>query len=161
MIVIGHSAGGHLALWWASRAGLASNAPLFVKEPLKPLGVINLAGLPDLRENVADYEKACGRPVVHEMLGGQQGIAGANGRAASAVERLPLGVKQAIVLGEFEDFVPRAVAEAYVTKARLKGDHARVILVPNAGHFEIAATTSAAWPQVRETILAVIGQRLP
>ena len=156
VIVIGHSAGGHLAQWSASRASLAPENPLFAPSPVKPIGVVNLAGLPDLRENVAAYETACGRPVIHEMLGGEAGIAGENGRSAAAVERLPLGVKQTIILGEFEDFVPRALAEAYVSKARAAGDAAQLVFVPGAGHFEIAATTSAAWPDVRKAILELL-----
>lgn len=156
VIFVGHSAGGHLAQWAASRAALPAGAPLFTRSPFKPKGVINLAGLPDLRENTAFYEKTCGRSVVHEMLGGVAGINGENGRSTAAGERLPLGVKQTIILGEFENFVPRAIAEAYIAKAKSAGDSAQLIVIPDAGHFEIAATTTAAWHNVRSAILAML-----
>lgn len=155
VVIVGHSAGGHLALWAASRSKLSQDDPLFMPSPIQPRGIVNLAGLPDLRTHVRGYETACGRPVVHEMLGGEVGIAGQNGRSASPDERLPLGTSQRIVLGEFEDFVPQPLADAYVAKARAAGDDAQRVTVPGAGHFEIAAATSAAWPDVRRTILGL------
>jgi acetyl esterase/lipase len=156
VIVIGHSAGGTLALWSASRSKLPVGGPLAAQSPIKPIGVINLAGLPDLRDNIVKYEQLCGHPVIHEMLGSEPSEVIENARAAAAIDRLPLGVEQTIILGDHEDFVPRAVAQAYVEKARSAGDKAQLVVIPDAGHFEIAATTSAAWPQVRKSILALL-----
>lgn len=155
VVIVGHSAGGHLALWAASRGKLLENDPLFKPHPLQPRGIVNLAGLPDLRTYVQGYEKACGGPVVHDMLGGEDGIAGQNGRSASPNERLPLGVRQTMVLGEFEDFVPPSLANDYVAKAQASGDDAKLVTIPRAGHFEIAASTTQAWPEVRHTILTL------
>lgn len=153
VVIIGHSAGGHLALWAASRLALPSADPLYMPSPIQPRGVVDLAGLPDLRTDVRGYEEACSRPVVHEMLGGEPGIAGRNGVSASPDERLPLGVRQRIVLGEFEDFVPPPMAGAYIAKAQASGDDAQLVTIPRAGHFEIAASTTEAWPAVLQTIL--------
>ncbi|MGH8590115.1 MAG: alpha/beta hydrolase, partial [Gammaproteobacteria bacterium] len=49
VIVIGHSAGGHLALWLAARHRLPKNSPLYVEKPLPIRGAINLAGPANLR----------------------------------------------------------------------------------------------------------------
>lgn len=156
VIVIGHSAGGHLANWSASRAKLPAAGPLSAPSPIKPVGIVNLAGLPDLREHTKAYEQACDGPVIHQMLGGDPAIVKANGIAASPVERLPLGVKQTIILGDQEDFVPRPIAQAYIAKAKAAGDDAKLVIIPAAGHFEIAASTTKAWPKVREAILALL-----
>lgn len=158
VVIVGHSAGGHLAMWAASRAGLPASSEIAAPGALKPRGVVDLAGLPDLRENVAPYEALCGRPVIREMLGGDPTARRDQGRDAAAGERLPLGVAQVIVLGEHEDFVPRPVAEAYIAKARAAGDDASLVVVPAAGHFEIAAPTPQAWPQVRAAILRLLGR---
>ena len=161
VVIVGHSAGGHLALWSASRGKLPTSSPIAAPNPLKPRGVVNLAGLPDLRENVAGYEKLCSRPVIHEMLGGEPHDVADHARAAAASERLPLGVAQVLVLGDHEDFVPKPIAEAYVAKARTAGDSAHLILIPGAGHFEIAATTTPAWRQVRSAILVLLQMDRP
>jgi acetyl esterase/lipase len=153
VVIIGHSAGGHLAHWSGSRSKIPVGNPLSARSPIKPLGIINLAGLPDLRQNVAHYEAECQRPVVQEMLGGDPSERYENARLATPTERLPLGVQQTLILGEFENFVPRAIAEAYVNEARLAGDQATLVVIPGAGHFEIAASTSQAWPQVRQAVL--------
>ena len=48
VVVVGHSAGGHLGTWAAARHRLSKASPLFSKEPLRVAGVVNLAGPTDL-----------------------------------------------------------------------------------------------------------------
>ena len=157
VVVVGHSAGGHLAHWSASRAGLPASSILAVAYPLTPRAIVNLAGLPDLRTHVAEYEAECGAPVIRQMLGGVPGDVPDNARAASPAERLPLGVRQTIVLGDHETFVPRPIAEDYLERARAAGDRAKLVMIPHAGHFEIAVASSPAWPRVRQAILESLG----
>lgn len=156
VVIVGHSAGGHLAHWSASRARLRAGSPIALPNPLVPRGVVNLAGLPDLRENTLAYERDCGAPVLHQMLGGGASLSTANAADAAAVERLPLRVKQRLVVGEHENFVPRPVAADYVARARAAGDDAAMVLIPGAGHFEIAATTTPAWSVVKSSILQLL-----
>jgi acetyl esterase/lipase len=49
VVAVGHSAGGHLALWAAARPRLESNSALFTKQPLPLKGAVNPAGPSDLR----------------------------------------------------------------------------------------------------------------
>jgi acetyl esterase/lipase len=156
VVVVGHSAGGHLALWSASRAKLPPDGPISAAMPLKLLGVVNLAGLPDLRENVGRYEELCRGPVLHQMLGGDPATQPDRARAGAAAERLPLGAPQVVVLGDHEDFVPRPIAMAYVAKARAAGDNARLVVIPDTEHFDLVSTTTSAWPRVRAVILELL-----
>jgi acetyl esterase/lipase len=48
VVAVGHSAGGHLALWLATRHSLPTNSPLATPKPLPLRGVVALAGIPDL-----------------------------------------------------------------------------------------------------------------
>lgn len=153
VVVVGHSAGGHLAHWSAARGKLLAGSPLAAENPVVPRGIVNLAGLPDLREHVAEYEAECMAPVIQQMLGGTPAAVPVNASAAAPTDRLPLGVRQTIVLGDHENFVPRPIAEAYLAKARAAGDEGALVLIPAAGHFEIAAATSRAWPRVGRAIL--------
>src|SRR5439155_8576098 len=50
VVAIGHSAGGHLALWLAARPGLPPDAALASADPLPISGVVGLAAISDLRE---------------------------------------------------------------------------------------------------------------
>ena len=49
VVAVGHSAGGHLALWLAGRHRLAPGSPLHAARPLRLHGVVSLAGITDLR----------------------------------------------------------------------------------------------------------------
>ena len=46
VVAVGHSAGGHLALWLAARHRLQSDDPLRGRSPLRLSGVVALAGIP-------------------------------------------------------------------------------------------------------------------
>lgn len=156
VVVVGHSAGGHLALWAASRAKLPASSPIGGSRPLGVRGVVDLGGPPDLRDNVEANEKTCGRPVNHEMLGGDPAKVQEQARATASVERLPLGVAQVLVLGEHDDSVPRPIAQTYVAKAKAAGDPASLLIVPGVGHFETASPATSAWAAVRSAILTLL-----
>ena len=64
----------------------------------------------------------------------------------SPMTLLPLGLPQVIVLGEHEEYVPRQFAQVYVDAAERAGDRVRLLLIPGAGHFEIASPRTAIWP---------------
>jgi acetyl esterase/lipase len=49
VILVGHSAGGQLALWLAARRNLPRRSPLFSADPIRVRGVVSLAGVTDLR----------------------------------------------------------------------------------------------------------------
>src|SRR5271156_61409 len=48
VVAVGHSAGGHLALWAAARRRLPKSSPLYRGNPLSIKAVVSLAGVPDL-----------------------------------------------------------------------------------------------------------------
>lgn len=155
--VVGHSAGGHLAMWAAARQRMPRTSPLFVADPLPLRGVLNLAGTIDMTANIAHMEEICGDTVVTKMMGGGPAAVADRYEAVSAGRHLPLGVPQMLVWGEHEDYVPRALAERYADAAVEAGDRVRLQVIPGAGHFEIASPTSDAWPRVLGYIRLVLG----
>jgi pimeloyl-ACP methyl ester carboxylesterase len=90
------------------------------------------------------------------MLGGSKTVVPARYREVSANTMVPLGVRQVLVWGEHEEFVPVALARAHVAAATAAGDSARLIEVPGAGHFELANPSSGAWPIVLDAIRSVL-----
>jgi hypothetical protein len=79
----------------------------------------------------------------------------------SAIKLLPLAIPQVVVLGSHEEYVPLPFLDAYVQAATQAGDQVRRILIPGAGHFEIASPLSLAWPQVRAAIGSLLDGKLP
>jgi hypothetical protein len=61
-----------------------------------------------------------------------------------------------VVIGEHEEYVPRPFLESFVGAAVRAGDSARLIVIPRAGHFEIASPRASAWPQVQAVIRSLL-----
>lgn len=153
IVAVGHSAGGQLALWAASRrrgeptmAGMADTLPLRVH------GAVSLAGITDLAR--FDAPSGCGSAVA--PLLGDDGAQRAERLAmVSPVLRLPIGARVGAVHAADDAIVPLAQLEALTTGARRVGERVLATVVPDAGHFDLVAPASAAWPEVVRTIRAL------
>ncbi len=64
VVAVGHSAGGHLALWLAGRPKIARTSVLWSAHPLPIAGVLSQGGLPDLPLAKSDAAEACGADTV-------------------------------------------------------------------------------------------------
>jgi acetyl esterase/lipase len=154
--VVGHSAGGHLAMWTAMRQRLSPKSSLFSADPLPLRGVINLAGTIDMRENIAHMERECRDTVVTSVLGGTPASVPERYREVTATTMVPLGVEQILIWGEHEEFMPLPLARRHVDAAIKAGDRARLIVIPGIGHFESASPRSTAWRTVLEAIRSLL-----
>lgn len=158
VVVVGHSAGGHLAMWAASRHRLPSSSALYRRNPLRFRAVFDLAGGPDMAAYIPVEQQACADNVVEQMMGGGPKERPIRYRESSASRMLPLGVKQTIVWGSRDSVVPEAMGIAYAAKARRSGDHVEMVSFPAAGHFEIASPLDQTWPTIRSKIIRALGQ---
>lgn len=145
--VLGHSAGGHLALWAASAPRLEESHPLYLGDALPLKRVIALAGVADLRRA---WELGLSEGVVGELLGGSPAEMPDRYASASPIELLPLRVEQWLIHGQEDEIVPVEISRAYHEAARARGDNASLIELPGMGHFEPIDPRSAAWEAVRE-----------
>lgn len=146
VVVLGHSAGGHLALWAAGRQRLPPDSPLHVQSPLRIGGVVTLAGINDLEAYRASGPDACGGPTTVERLTGADGRpAGTAYSDTSPVELLPIGTRQTIVSGALDPIVPAAFGSDYVRRAQAEGDAVAELVFPHAGHFELIDATTPEW----------------
>lgn len=152
--VVGHSAGGHLALWAAGRHRIPAGSPLSQPDPLRFGGVVALAAVSDLR---AGYGMRLSQRVVAELLGGAPDEQPRRYAAASPAELLPLGVRQILLHGTKDGPVPIALSESYESAARAAGDDATLIPLPGAHHFELIDPGSREWPAVEGAVLALLG----
>jgi acetyl esterase/lipase len=158
VITIGHSAGGHLALWLAARRSLPRAATLYSKRPLPLSGAVSLAGPGDLAEFLERDGKGCGG-AVRQLLGGTPSEVPARYAEGSPIALLPLGVPHVLISGALDHIVPPQTAELWLTAAKGSGDSAESITVPDAGHFEVIAPTSAAWPIVLKAVRQLLTRK--
>jgi acetyl esterase/lipase len=127
--VVGHSAGGQLALWVAAR-----NRSQGAQSPrVRVLAAIGLAPVADLARA---HELKVGGGVVAELLGGTPSQYPERYQAASPMAILPLGVRQLILHGTADDVVPIDLSRRYASAARAVGDSVELIELSGTGHME-------------------------
>jgi acetyl esterase/lipase len=135
VVAIGHSAGGHLAAWLATR-----------EAPLIPVTrVVSQAGVVDLRM-ASRLRLSDG--VVHRFLGGTPDRVPERYAAASPAERLPLGVPVLLTHGERDDIVPPRMSEEFAQAARAAGDDVDFVLAPGEDHFGHLDPANPLWEAV-------------
>jgi acetyl esterase/lipase len=148
--VIGHSAGGHLALWAAAR----QNLPGGDDKRLALRAVVAEAPLSDLR---LAYEMGIEPGIVARFLGGTPGEASDACRSASPRELLPIRVPQFILHGTADASVPVEMSRAYAKAAKDAGDWVELIELPGLGHMEFLDPASGAHGQARDVIRRLLG----
>ena len=154
VIAMGHSAGGHLALWAASRDKLPSGSPLRMTNPLKIGAVISLAGIGDLAGQGEIFALPCGDDTIDRLVDSahrKQPFAD-----TSPAELLPTGIKVVMVHGVFDAVLPPYTGRDYALKVRKAGDRAEVVTIPDAAHFDVVIPTTAAW----KVVLGVLAKEM-
>jgi acetyl esterase/lipase len=158
VIAVGHSAGGHLALWAGSRGKLPVASPLHTADPLPISAVISLAGIGDLKGQGKVFAIPCGDDTIDRLID----TAGRRDPFVdtSPAELLPTGVKVVMVHGTFDPVMPPYTGRDYAAKVRKAGDPSEVVTIPDAAHFDLVIPTTAAW-QVIVGVLDREMQALP
>jgi acetyl esterase/lipase len=158
IVAIGHSAGGHLALWLAGRSRLPKDGPLAsaagslkaeVSERTQLAGVISLAGVNDL---ALGWRLDLGNNAVGAFLGGSPDEVPERYAAASPAALLPLGVPQVLIRGTADNRVPLRVSQEYAQAARDVGDQVTLIELEEVDHFAVIDAHSAAWARTIEAL---------
>ena len=154
VITLGHSAGGHLALWLAARHKLSSVSPLYTNNPLLISGVVSLAGVGDL--SLPEYQAICGS-VVPKLMGGNPSQVPDRYAHGSPIELLPLDIPQILIQGAEDSTVSLTSAQAYHETAQKSGDKTDLVVIQDAGHFEVVIPTTTCYSEVRKAVLALTG----
>ncbi|WP_149548121.1 alpha/beta hydrolase [Streptomyces marokkonensis] len=148
VVLTGHSAGGHLALWAAARHLLPADAAWRTDGPPSLRGVVALAPIADLA--VADKLGVCGG-AVRQLLGGEDHFTARLAYADPAL-LLPTGIATTLVQGRTDIDVPQAVAESYAEAAAKAGEVVGVTLLEDVGHFPLIDPAADACAVVAEEI---------
>ncbi|GCE14802.1 alpha/beta hydrolase family protein [Tengunoibacter tsumagoiensis] len=154
VVAVGHSAGGHLALWLAARRQFKPGSILTrTTPPLELVGIISQAGVSDL--TIAWHEHLGGDAVV-EFLGGELDEVPERYTEASPTSFLPLGLPQVLIHGTDDTRVPLSMSQSYLAHAIEAGDDVHLITLEGADHFVVIDAASLAWKQTVSEIESLL-----
>ena len=134
VVFVGHSAGGHFALWASARDRLPADSLLNRPDPVRPLGVVAVAAPGDvapLRQVAADF---CGAGVFERVMGEPTSERPDIFADASPKELLPLGIPIRLIDGTDDEVIPPPVMAAFERQARAPGDDVSLEIIPDADH---------------------------
>ena len=152
--VIGHSAGGHLALWLVGRHRIPKDSPLHGAEKYRLGTAVSLAGVCDLR---TAWKQRLGNGVVARLMGGTPDQYADRYDSGSPIELLPNGSKQVLIHGTADDIVPVSQSETFAERAEQLGERPTLIRLKGVGHFELIDPESDAWSTVAQAVLPILG----
>jgi len=136
VVVVGHSAGGHAALWLAARPGLPDDSEIRGDDPLPVQAAVNVDGPAGLASFVGFDEQVCGKPVVAPLMEGtpaQQPVHYAQGDPMALA---PAGVPQYLVqVGVLTPEDAASFRDRFDTMAA----PVEILAVSESGHFDVIA----------------------
>jgi acetyl esterase/lipase len=131
-VVMGHSAGGQLALCLAAHETSLRS-------------VISLAGVVDLKKA---YALHLSHDAVVEFLGGKPDAVPDHYREADPMELKITRARQWLLHGKEDDVVPPEFSRDYVEWKRKAGEDVRFNAIAHCGHYELIDPSAAAFKEV-------------
>lgn len=148
VVAVGHSAGGHLALWLAIRHKLTSKSEIYTRSPLLLKGVLALE--PGTELKLIHHNRVCGH-VIDALIGGSPKEEPDRYRDASPNAQIPLGIPHTILIGYLSGF--GILGASYYYSAKEAGDkQITLVEAPESGHFEMINPDSSTWPIVWDAL---------
>lgn len=147
VVSIGHSAGGHLSLWAASRPTLPADAPGAAPQ-VTLCAAVSQAGVTDL---AFAARAGVGGSAVEDLLGAPPEQIPDIVTLASPIERLPLGIPQLLVHGDGDGNVPLDQSQRYAVAATDAGDDADLV-VTGDDHFTMIDPTGEGWREITDRL---------
>jgi acetyl esterase/lipase len=168
VVLLGHSAGAHLATWAAHRGVLPAEAP-GAHPKVTPIGLVELAGALDLAaadaagfgkvlaDPAAEPPKGAPGPARPEAWAGVAAVVGegivpllVDGHFAwtSPLELAGAGVPVLAVHGTADEAVPAGWSRRYAEKITAEGGRARYVEVEGGTHFDVVRPGHPVWAEV-------------
>lgn len=140
-ILVGHSAGGHLALYAAAATPDAVGA------------VLALAPVSNLAEA---YQLDLDSGAVAALLGGGPTEVPDRYAACDPQALVPIASRSVIVHGALDQQVPVSMSREFVAAALAAGSDVRLVELADCEHFGLIDPTSAAWPEVATALRSLL-----
>ncbi|XAS69802.1 alpha/beta hydrolase [Micrococcaceae bacterium Sec5.7] len=162
VVALGHSAGGHLAVWAAGRAKLGRlGAPDADRQIQRgdDAGAVHLTGVVSQSGllNLAQAERLdLSNGAVSNLLGGSSGKYPKRHQYADPMIAIPLAVPVYAVHGLEDDTVPLSQSETYAAAARTAGAPVQLLKVPG-DHFSVIDPKALSYRKCRELVQELLG----
>jgi acetyl esterase/lipase len=140
MVVMGHSAGGQLALCLAAHEGSLS-------------GAISLAGVVNLERA---FDLHLSSDAVVDFLGGKPNEVSEHYQEADPIRLAIPQARQVLIHGLADDVVPPEFSRRYAESKQKSHENVILVELPHTDHFDLIDPRSAAWPKVEESVLRVL-----
>ena len=141
-VILGYSAGGHLAVWAGNRHVLQRGAP-GAEPAVEPMAVVSMAGVMDLEEahRLGTGNNAT-EPFIHDTVPSRYVL-------TSPAAMLPTKRLAVLVHGDNDTTVPLDQSLRYFEKARETGDLTLLLaVVPGVDHSAVVDPAGEAWKLV-------------
>jgi acetyl esterase/lipase len=139
-VVMGHSAGGQLALCLAGHESSVKS-------------VVSLAGVVDLQQA---WELHLSSNAVVDFLGGEPARVPEHYREADPMQLKISQGTQWLIHGASDDTVPPFFSRNYTEQKKKRGENAHYLEISTAGHTDLIDPRSTAWPKVESTVLHLL-----
>lgn len=146
IIAIGHSAGGHLALWLGNRSALPKSSKIRGESPVAIDLAISQGGLPDLRVGSQRIGHPCGTDAPAAM-------SGPDFAETSPPEMTPGPARQVLFHNTLDPIAPPEFAKQYVKNVTARNVDVLLMETAAEGHVELIAPDSKSWARQRMLIL--------
>jgi acetyl esterase/lipase len=141
VVVMGHSAGGQLALCLAGHERLVK-------------AVISLAGVVDLQRA---WEEHLSDDAVVAFLGGKPKDVPEHYQEADPMQLKIASATQWLIHGAADSVVAPLFSRSYTEQKKKRGEDVHYLEISTAGHYELIDPRSNAWPKVESTVLHLLG----
>ncbi|UJF22920.1 alpha/beta hydrolase [Shewanella sp. OMA3-2] len=149
VLIIGHSAGGHLATWVASREKIAADSELYYQAPLKIHRAISIAGILDLA-SVNDVDQP---EQIYRLMGGTPYTQPGRYLACNPSLLYHSQMALTVVHGERDTCVNISQVKQFCEQPQTK---LRQIILPTADHFSMLPHngdwSAAQWQKIQQLI---------
>ena len=164
ILIMGHSAGGHLALWLAGNDLVDPNSEIYLPiDGLNIKGVISLAGVSDL-EKMYDIHywkyklyEIYDNPTA-DLLGGSPDEYRERYINASPKHLINTNIPTMLIHGALDVNVPIGLSEQFYEEALAKKANTSLEILKDAEHFEVIVPHTNSWSVITECIERLIGE---
>ncbi|RZA07875.1 MAG: alpha/beta hydrolase, partial [Moraxellaceae bacterium] len=148
--IIGHSAGGHLALWTAGRSSVKNDNEIYTENPLKISGVISLAGIANVTANTGCNTLA--NDVIGMSISSPSNNLTTRLQITSPLQMLPTKTKTVVISGGADRIVPATIGTEYSKKATELGDNSVHYILPGLDHFDLIDPDKTNWSLYQKSL---------
>jgi acetyl esterase/lipase len=145
---VGHSAGGQLAAWAATRATLPDGAP-GAHPQVVPKAFVSISGVLDMRTSARMNNH------VRLLLGGPTDQRKDVLAELNPIQRIDPAMPALLMHGTLDKVVPIGESERFADTLHAAGGHVRFIKLDRAGHAGPVTVRWGWWPVVRQHIVTL------